>query len=119
VFRPDEPNQLRLVNLDLTIHALPGGSGWSFSITRSTITTKEKREMTKPDIIRAWKDEEYRCSLSESERAVLPQDPAGVIELSDSELRAADGGTTVTITLPICNTNIFTMSCITACPTIV
>jgi mersacidin/lichenicidin family type 2 lantibiotic len=75
--------------------------------------------MTKLDIIRAWKDEEYRFSLSESDRALLPADPAGVLELSDQELRGAEGGTvTVTITLPICDTNIFTMSCITFCPTI-
>lgn len=75
--------------------------------------------MTKLEIIRAWKDEDYRSSLSESERASLPLDPAGVLELSDLELRGAEGGTiTVTITLPICDTNIYTMSCITFCPTI-
>lgn len=75
--------------------------------------------MTKRDIIRAWKDEEYCSSLSDSDRASLPQHPAGVIELTDLELSSAEGGTTVTITLPICNTNIYTMSCITICPTIV
>jgi mersacidin/lichenicidin family type 2 lantibiotic len=75
--------------------------------------------MTKLDIIRGWKDEDYRCSLSESDRALLPQDPAGVAELSDWQLSGAEGGTiTVTITLPICDTNIYTMSCITFCPTI-
>lgn len=76
--------------------------------------------MTKLEIIRAWKDEEYRSSLSESDRALLPQDPAGVVELSDRDLRGAEGGTiTVTMTMPICDTNIFTMSCITICPTII
>lgn len=75
--------------------------------------------MTKLEIIRAWKDEDYRSSLSETDRASLPLDPAGVLELSDLELRGAEGGTvTVTITLPICDTNIYTMSCITFCPTI-
>lgn len=48
--------------------------------------------MSKIDIIRAWKDEEYRQSLSESERALLPPHPAGVIELSDADLRSAVGG---------------------------
>ena len=75
--------------------------------------------MTKLEIIRAWKDEEYCSNLTDSERALLPQHPAGVIELSDMELSSAEGGTTVTITLPICDTNIYTASCITICPTIV
>jgi len=75
--------------------------------------------MTKLEIIRAWKDEEYCSSLSEAEKASLPQSPAGVVEVSDLDLRSAEGGTiTVTITLPICDTNIYTMSCITLCPTI-
>jgi mersacidin/lichenicidin family type 2 lantibiotic len=38
------------------------------------------------DIIRAWKDEEYRLSLSEEQRAVLPEHPAGLIELADAKL---------------------------------
>jgi mersacidin/lichenicidin family type 2 lantibiotic len=42
--------------------------------------------------IRAWKDEDFRLSLSDAERASLPQNPAGPIELSDAELRAAGGG---------------------------
>ena len=35
------------------------------------------------DIIRAWKDEEYRQSLSTEELKQLPENPAGLIELSD------------------------------------
>jgi hypothetical protein len=50
---------------------------------------------------------------------LLPQNPAGFVELSDSDLLGAEGGTTVPITLPICDTNIFTMSCITICVTII
>ncbi len=38
------------------------------------------------DIIRAWKDPEYRLGLSEGERALLPAHPAGHIELTDAEL---------------------------------
>ncbi len=44
------------------------------------------------DIIRAWKDEEYRRSLSEEQRALLPEHPAGFIELADAELEPAAGG---------------------------
>ena len=47
--------------------------------------------MTKKNIIRAWKDAEYRKSLSESERASLPAHPAGLIELGDASLNDATG----------------------------
>jgi mersacidin/lichenicidin family type 2 lantibiotic len=43
-------------------------------------------------LIRAWKDEEYRLSLGEAERALLLENPAGSIELSDAELDAVAGG---------------------------
>jgi mersacidin/lichenicidin family type 2 lantibiotic len=45
------------------------------------------------DIIRAWKDEGYRNSLSEAERAALPENPAGIVELSDEDMQIAWGGT--------------------------
>lgn len=38
--------------------------------------------MTIECIVRAWKDEEYRTSLSLEEQAGLPSHPAGLIELS-------------------------------------
>ena len=44
------------------------------------------------DIIRAWKDEEYRLSLSEAERALLPAHPAGLMELTDAQLDVIEGG---------------------------
>ena len=44
------------------------------------------------DIIRAWKDAEYRNSLSEAERAALPENPAGLIALTDEDLGAVAGG---------------------------
>ncbi len=47
--------------------------------------------MSKLDVIRAWKDEEYRESLSEEERKLLPEHPAGLIELGDAELEAVGG----------------------------
>jgi len=44
------------------------------------------------DIIRAWKDEEYRNSLSEEQRSQLPENPAGMIELSDEDMGSVVGG---------------------------
>jgi mersacidin/lichenicidin family type 2 lantibiotic len=83
--------------------------------------------MTTPhNIIRAWKDEQYRGSLSAAEKHLLPPNPAGLIELSDAQLSGIEGGddtltvvsisvtietitwcpcddnTTITVTLPIC-----------------
>jgi len=43
-------------------------------------------------IVRAWKDEAYRQSLSTEELAMLPANPAGEIELTDTELEAVSGG---------------------------
>src|SRR5262249_18454389 len=54
---------------------------------------REDRSMSKTSIIRAWKDREYRESLREAERALLPGNPAGLIELTEAELKAAAGGT--------------------------
>jgi len=48
--------------------------------------------MSSIDIIRAWKDEDYRNSLSEEQRSQLPENPAGMIELSDTDLEAYAGG---------------------------
>jgi mersacidin/lichenicidin family type 2 lantibiotic len=48
--------------------------------------------MLRDKIIRAWKDPEYRQSLSEEEREHLPENPAGAIELTDEELDLAAGG---------------------------
>lgn len=54
--------------------------------------------MKKKDVIRAWRDPEYYASLSEAERARVPDHPAGVVELSDEELNGlaseVAGGTT-------------------------
>ena len=44
------------------------------------------------DIVRAWKDEAYRQSLSEEERLALPANPVGEIELTDADLEAVYGG---------------------------
>jgi mersacidin/lichenicidin family type 2 lantibiotic len=56
--------------------------------------------MTHIDIIRAWKDAEYRDGLSEAERAGLPQHPAGLISLSDDEMDAVVGAGTPFVCTP-------------------
>lgn len=53
--------------------------------------------MKKIDIIRAWKDEDYRNSLSQAELASLPENPAGMIEISDGDLGKATGGASLLI----------------------
>jgi mersacidin/lichenicidin family type 2 lantibiotic len=44
------------------------------------------------DVVRAWKDENYRQSLSEEQRRLLPANPAGEAELADADLQAVYGG---------------------------
>jgi mersacidin/lichenicidin family type 2 lantibiotic len=48
--------------------------------------------MTKLDIIRAWKDKEYRLRMSESDRAKLPPHPSGMVELENDEIGGVAGG---------------------------
>lgn len=43
------------------------------------------------DVVRAWKDEEYRKSLPEDVQAQLPEAPDNVGELSDEQLQQAAG----------------------------
>ncbi len=50
--------------------------------------------MTNQDIVRGWKDEDYLLNLSIQERAFIPDNPAGLTELTDEELVDVDGGTT-------------------------
>jgi mersacidin/lichenicidin family type 2 lantibiotic len=47
------------------------------------------------DIVRAWKDESYRSSLSSQEQAMLPENPAGALDLSDAELETIQGATNI------------------------
>ncbi len=48
--------------------------------------------MNASQVIRAWKNEAYRNSLSADERAQLPAHPAGSIELDETELALVGGG---------------------------
>ena len=44
------------------------------------------------DIVRAWKDPEYRKSLTLEEQASLPANPVALIPVSEEELSAIGGG---------------------------
>lgn len=44
------------------------------------------------DIIRAWKDAKYRSTLTAEQLESIPANPAGAIELNDTELSAVTGG---------------------------
>jgi mersacidin/lichenicidin family type 2 lantibiotic len=49
--------------------------------------------LTHDEIVRAWKDEAYRNSLSEAQRQFAGENyPAGELELSDEELEQIAGG---------------------------
>jgi mersacidin/lichenicidin family type 2 lantibiotic len=47
--------------------------------------------MSPEAIIRAWKDASFRAGLSDTERALLPEHPSGLIELDDAQLETAAG----------------------------
>ena len=69
--------------------------------------------MSTLDVIRAWKDEEYRASLGGSELGALPANPTGMIDLSEIELSGIAGGTDGTFPtgcIPTCT--------LQGCPTI-
>jgi mersacidin/lichenicidin family type 2 lantibiotic len=72
----------------------------------------------KLDVVRAWRDEEYRNSLSAEERASLPENPAGVATVDESTLRTITGGSILSKALGAqCTT--FVGSCVKAgqeCP---
>jgi mersacidin/lichenicidin family type 2 lantibiotic len=57
--------------------------------------------MTSDEIVRSWKNDEYRLSLSLDDQAVLPENPAGLGELTDAELLGIDGGSFTTIYISI------------------
>jgi mersacidin/lichenicidin family type 2 lantibiotic len=44
------------------------------------------------EIVRSWKDEDYRLSLINKEQALAPENPAGLLELNDEDLVAVEGG---------------------------
>ena len=50
--------------------------------------------MSNVDIVRAWKDEDYRQSLSAEQQEQLPVNPAGLVELDDEDMSSVSGGCT-------------------------
>jgi mersacidin/lichenicidin family type 2 lantibiotic len=59
--------------------------------------------MAKVDIVRAWKNQMYRDTLGPEELSGLPANPAGLVELADSELKRASGvGAIANTTAPKC-----------------
>ena len=65
--------------------------------------------MNTRNIIRAWKDEEYRLSLNDAERELLPENPAGAFDLSDAQLDMVTGGYFFAVQTTPCTTSL-------ACP---
>ena len=73
--------------------------------------------MSKSNIIRAWKNPAYRNSLSAAERAALPENPAGSVELSNEDLGNVAGGRKPKNTDIICTYITCTeVMCTLACP---
>ena len=64
--------------------------------------------MSNKKAIRAWKDEDFRLSLSEAELAQLPGNPAGPVELTEEQLGIV-GGASVWVS---------TFCCSIGCPSI-
>jgi mersacidin/lichenicidin family type 2 lantibiotic len=59
--------------------------------------------MKELDVVRAWKDPRYRASLDPSDASKLPPNPAGLVELSDEDLKQASGLASYVVTTgPTC-----------------
>jgi mersacidin/lichenicidin family type 2 lantibiotic len=69
--------------------------------------------MSSDEIIRAWKNPKYRKRLSVTKQRLLPENPAGIIELDDGDLRMISGGT-ADCTEPGCS-SCTALTCLTAC----
>jgi mersacidin/lichenicidin family type 2 lantibiotic len=52
----------------------------------------KKQTLTVNEIIRAWKDKNFRDSLSDEQRKQLPANPAGLVEIDDDQLVQVAGG---------------------------
>lgn len=62
--------------------------------------------LTPEEIVRAWKDEAFRNSLTEEQLASLPDAPTQIGELSEDELETVAGGRCVCCTIIISLTTI-------------
>jgi len=50
-------------------------------------------------VLRAWKDESFRDSLTEQQRAAIPPKPENFEQLTDDQLENAAGGVTPALTI--------------------
>jgi mersacidin/lichenicidin family type 2 lantibiotic len=58
----------------------------SFSnTTKQRQTTRKEAQMQTVEIVKAWKDSEYRETLTTEQLDQLPEHPSGVIEIAESE----------------------------------
>ena len=55
--------------------------------------------MKKRQILEAWRNEEYLLSLSQEERAAIPEHPSGLPDIEDDILKTITGGCGTTINL--------------------
>ncbi len=49
--------------------------------------------MTQDQVVRAWKDPVFRAGLSNTELQAVPANPAGMVELAETEVTGLTGGT--------------------------
>jgi mersacidin/lichenicidin family type 2 lantibiotic len=64
-----------------------------------------KKFLSKEEIIRAWKDEEYCENLTQEQRLQLPKHPAGLVELCDRDMEVIVGGAVNIISQGNCQIN--------------
>ena len=65
----------------------------------------------KKKILEAWRNEEYYLSLSEEERAGIPEHPSGILDVEDDVLRTIAGGCGVYYTKQGCPTSGYCTPC--------
>jgi len=84
------------------VHSLAPSDGLRLNVPATVAPSRHIKEvhimcatgeaLASVDVVRAWKDEEYFNSLTEIQRAGLPQAPAGLVELDDSQLGGIAAG---------------------------
>jgi len=62
-------------------------------------------------VIRAWRDPEFRLGLSDVERSLIPDSPAGSIEIPDLEIGTPRAMTAWTIIMSAMNFCVATDTC--------
>src|SRR6185312_12090946 len=71
-----------------------GGRPWSSFFHQHSKSSPRRRLMKNDEIIRAWRDADYFFDLSDEQRALLPANQVGMIELSQDALTTVAGGAT-------------------------